>query len=251
MKLKIRRQGNFGNRWRTAILAGAVLGAAVLTVAQPPAGVQEKVAALKQSIAENQQKLHTYKWIETTQLTLKGDDKPASQSSCMYGPDGTVQKTLMTAPPPPPSGRRMKEKIIANKTAEMKDYMGQVKTLLAMYVPPNGQKMQAAFEAKKVSVGRGTVIFSDYAQPGDKMTVSFDPGTKKITGLNVDTYMDNPKDVVTLAVQFSSSAGWDQLCDQDGSECDCEAVGGDYDELELHAGGSIRVGGTAEGARGW
>jgi hypothetical protein len=199
-----RRQGNFGNRWRTAILAVAVLGAAVLTVAQPPAGVQEKVAALKQSVAENQQKLHQYKWIETTQLTLKGDAKPASQSMCMYGPDGTVQKTPMSAPPPPPSGRRLKQKIVADKTAEMKDYMGQVKTLLALYVPPNGQKLQAAFEAKKVSLGPGTVIFSDYALPGDKMTVTFDPGAKKITGLNVDTYMDNPKDVVTLAVQFST-----------------------------------------------
>ena len=30
----------------------------------------------------------------------------------------------------------MKQKIIAKKKEEMKDYMGQVKTLLAMYVPP-------------------------------------------------------------------------------------------------------------------
>lgn len=199
-----RRRAGSPNRWRGLVLAVAVLGAAVLTVAQPPAALQEKLAAVKQSIAENQQRLHQYKWIETTQLTLNGDAKPASQSMCSYGPDGTVQKTPISAPPPPPSGRRLKQKIVADKTAQMQDYMGQVKTLLALYVPPDPQKMQAAFQAQKAMLGDGTLVFTDYALPGDKMTVSFDSATKKVTGLNVNTYMDNPKDVVTLAVQFST-----------------------------------------------
>jgi hypothetical protein len=38
--------------------------------------LQEKLAAVKQVAAENKQKLHQYQWIETTQLTLKGDQKP-------------------------------------------------------------------------------------------------------------------------------------------------------------------------------
>ena len=36
------------------------------------------------------------------------------------------------------------------------------------------------------------------------MTISFSTATKKISSLNVNTYMDDPKDVVTLAVQFAS-----------------------------------------------
>ena len=36
------------------------------------------------------------------------------------------------------------------------------------------------------------------------MTLSFNMATKKITSLNVNTWMDDPKDVVTLAVQFAS-----------------------------------------------
>ena len=35
--------------------------------------LQEKLAAVKQAVAANQQKLHQYQWIETTQLTLNGD----------------------------------------------------------------------------------------------------------------------------------------------------------------------------------
>lgn len=73
--------------------------------------LQEKLAAVKQAAAENKQKLQQYTWIETTQLTLKGDPKPPTQNSCRYGPDGQVQKTPI-GPPQQPSGGKMKQKII-------------------------------------------------------------------------------------------------------------------------------------------
>jgi len=160
---------------------------------------------VKQSAAENQQKLRKYQWTETTQLTLKGDAKPPSQSMCQYGADGKIQKTPMSAPPPPPSGGRLKQRVVEKKKEEMKDYMGQVKTLLAMYVPPDPQRMQQAFQSGKASpTGAGGIVFKDYALPGDQMTISFDPEAKKISSVNVNTYMDDPKDIVTLAVSFAS-----------------------------------------------
>jgi hypothetical protein len=196
---------------RTLLIAAAMLAAVVPAIAQAGGGpVAEKLAAVKQSVAENQQKLHQYQWKETTQLTLKGDPKPPSQSACQYGPDGKVQKTPLTPPPPPPSGGRLKQKVIANKKEEMKDYMGDVKVLLAKYVPPDPQAMQQAFQAGKVSLnpnassGVAAIVFKDYALPGDQMTISFDTAAKKISSVNVNTYLDNPKDVVTLAVQFAS-----------------------------------------------
>jgi hypothetical protein len=104
----------------------------------------------------------------------------------------------------------MKQRMIEKKKGEMKDYMGQVKNLLSLYVPPDAQKMQQAFQAGKASLnpnpGAGVteLVFRDYAQPGDQMTISFNSGAKKISSLNINTYMDNPKDAVTLAVQFAS-----------------------------------------------
>lgn len=172
--------------------------------------LQAKVAAIKQSVAENQQKLHKYQWMESTRLTLNGDTKPPTTSMCQYGPDGTVQKTPTSPPPPPPSGGRMKQRIIEKKKEEMKDYMGQVKTLLAQYVPPNPQKMQQALQAGKASLnpspdsGTTSVVFKDYSLPGDQMTLTFNTAAKKIAGINVNTYMDNPQDTVTLAVRFAS-----------------------------------------------
>jgi hypothetical protein len=202
----------FSNK-RTLIITAAILAVVVPAIAQGPSPeVQQKLAAVKQSVAENQQKLHHYQWIETTQLTLKGDPKPASQSACQYGPDGKVQKTALAAPipAPPPSGGRMKQKVVAKKKGEMKDYMGDVKVLLAKYVPPNPQSMQQAFQAGKVSLspnpssGVTQLVFKDYAQAGDQMTLSFDAATKKISSVNVNTYLDDPKDAVTLAIQFAS-----------------------------------------------
>src|SRR5262249_43905179 len=60
----------------------------------------------QESVAENQQKHHQYRWTETTQLTLQGDAKPPKTEMCQYGPDGKVQKIPEGAPPPPPSGGR-------------------------------------------------------------------------------------------------------------------------------------------------
>jgi hypothetical protein len=199
--------GAFKGVWRRLLISGAI-ALMVVTPALPqyPA-LQEKLAAVKQSLAENQLKLRQYQWIETMQLTLKGDSKPAKKSSCMYGPDGQVQKTPIGVPPQP-SGGRLKQRIVEKKTAEMQDYIEDVKGVLSLYVPPDSQKMQAAFQAGKAALnpvpGAINLIFTDYAQPGDRMTLRFDTTAHKITSLSVNTYMGQAKDAVTLQVQMAN-----------------------------------------------
>ena len=191
---------------RLGIICVLAISTIFPALAQNPE-LQEKLAAVKQAAAENKQKLRQYQWIETTQLTLKGDAKPPTKNSCVYGPDGKVQKTMIGTPPAPPSGGRMKQRVIEKKKEEMKDYMQDVKGVLAMYVPPDPQKMQAAFQAGKASLNPAgeavNLIFADYAQPGDKMTLTFNTATKQIAGLKIDTYMGEEKDVVTLQVQMA------------------------------------------------
>jgi hypothetical protein len=192
---------------RFMTIIAVILAIGLPTIAQN-GELQQKLAAVKQAAAENKQRLHQYQWIETTQLTLKGDPKPSSQKLCQYGPDGQVQKTAIGTPPEQPSGGRMKKRIIEKKKEEMQEYMEDVKGVLSMYVPPDPQRMQQAFEAGKVSLntagGVVNLIFTDYAQPGDRMTLTFDAATKKITSLSVNTYMGQAKDAVTLQVQMAS-----------------------------------------------
>ncbi len=190
------------------LVIAAVVFASCVPVTAQSAELQQKIAAVKQAAAQNKQRLQQYRWIETTQLTLKGDAKPPTQNMCQYGSNGQVLKTAIGPPPEPPSGGRLKQKMIAKKKAEIKDYMGDVKDLLTMYVPPDPEKMQLAYAAGKLSVnpagGILNFIFRDYAQPGDQMTLSFDPERKTIISLSVSTYMGEAKDVVTLQVQMAS-----------------------------------------------
>jgi hypothetical protein len=191
----------------SAFVAALILIAAASIFAQS-AELQQKLAEVKQSAAENKQRLRQYQWTETIQLTLKGDAKSPTQNLCQYGPDGQVQKTPIGPPPEQPSGGRVKQRVIAKKKAEMTDYMDDVKGLLTMYVPPDPQRMQLAFQAGKASFNLAgsavNLIFTDYAQPGDRMTLTFDPASKKIVALSVNTYMGQGKDAVTLQVRMAS-----------------------------------------------
>src|SRR5215471_5301478 len=119
MNWSIRSTRGNGSVTDTAVYIGkhfVILGALVVLATQSAlpqnAELQEKLAAAKQAAGENKQRLLQYQWIETTQLTLKGDQKAPTQNSCRYGPDGQVQKTLIGPPPQQPSGGRMKQKII-------------------------------------------------------------------------------------------------------------------------------------------
>src|ERR1700674_3037136 len=141
---------------------------------------------------------------------FKGETKSTKQSQCQYGPDGKVQKTPLGASQPPPQKQRgVKGKIIEKKTDEMKDYMVRVASLIKRYVPPEGSQMQDSFQAGKAAIQPTggelvTLVFGDYAKPGDSVKLTFDTASKKIRGYEVNTYLDAPADVVTLKVIFAN-----------------------------------------------
>lgn len=75
-------------------------------------------------------------------------------------------------------------RIIEKKQAEMKQYMGEVKGVLNLYLPPDPQKMEQAKQAGSLSVnmvpGAVNLIFKKYVQQGDQMTLTFDTVVKKV-----------------------------------------------------------------------
>jgi hypothetical protein len=170
--------------------------------------LQQKIAALKQSVAENQQALRRYTWTETMETLLKGETKSTKQSRCQYGPDGKVQKTEVGGGAPPPEKKRgLKGRVIEKKKGEMTDYMQRVAALIKRYVPPEGSQIQESFQAGRAAIqpsAGGTVIlvFRDYAKPGDAVTLTFDTTARKIQGYDVKSYLDAPEDVVSLKVVF-------------------------------------------------
>ena len=188
-----------------ALVTGAVIAQG--------APAQSNAAAIKESLAANQAKLRTYSWVETTQVTRKGEVKKDEQKQCYYGADGKVQKTAMAgaaAAPAKPSGggggKRgggVKERVVENKVDEMKDYMEKVVALVHEYVPPDPQKIGAAESAGNVSKGAPGLTVKNYVKPGDLLAIGFDPAAKQLTSYTVQSFVEKPKeDDVKLVVTF-------------------------------------------------
>jgi hypothetical protein len=172
--------------------------------------MQQRVAALKQNVARDQQSIRQYEWIETTVISLKGEEKSRKQQQCYYGADGVLQKVTVDASPPPDKKRGIRGRVIAKKTEELTDYMKQAVALVKTYVPPDPARIQAVKDAGNVSLdlpggGKGARLnFRNYQKPGDVFTVEVDPASNRVIGLTVATYLDDPKDTVTLNVGFST-----------------------------------------------
>ena len=192
---------------RILILSTFIAAGAFAQEAAPAkAAVQQRVAAIKQSMAENQAKLKTYAWTETTEVLRKDEVKKRDQKDCHYGPDGKVVKTPIGEAPQQAKKKGLKGKIIENKVEDIKEYLDRAASLIRRYAPPNPQDMEAALKAGKATLNptSGMLTFNDYVKPGDKVTLAFDVATKKLRSFNVDTWLDEPKDAVTLKTSFNS-----------------------------------------------
>jgi hypothetical protein len=187
-------------------------------LAQPtaPDALQQRFAALRQSMAQNQAKLRLYTWTETTELTVNGELRKRSQNVCRYTPDGRLIKTPIGESAPAAPKRGVRGKIVANKSAEMKEYLDRVESLLQRYSPPDPQMMEMSFQAGKAAVdaASGGLAFADYAKPGDRVTLTFDPAAGKIRSFNVTTYLDGPNDLVTLNARFATLADGTSYLDE-------------------------------------
>ena len=195
-------------------LALIVLGGAAIIYAQQPNAqmLEQKLAAVKQSAANNQAALHQYQWTESMQVSIGPIQRPPQQFTCKYGPDGTVQKTPVAEAQQQPSGlagSKLLEMKMQQAVEQTKEYMEQVQALVRQYVPPDPEKMQKAYAAGNAAVDQSTpgsvqMTFKNYVQSGDSLAFTFDEASKKMSTLNINTYLNAPSDAVTVAAQFAS-----------------------------------------------
>jgi hypothetical protein len=198
---------------KIALLSLALLALTVTSIASAQgagSGVQERVAALKQSLAQSQQLLRTYQWVETTTVSMKGEQKSMKQESCYYGADGKLQKTPIASSPPPKKKGGLRGKIAESKKEELTDTMKQAVALVKTYVPPNPAMIQRAVDAGKVSVevlqpGKvARLVFKDYELPGDSLGVTMDLTTNHLMAISVASYLGSPSKPVTMNATMGS-----------------------------------------------
>jgi hypothetical protein len=187
-----------------------------VSASQDPLTPEQRVTALKQSLADSQGRLRKYEWIETTIISLKGEEKARSEKRCYYGADGKIQKLEIAEAPEakaaPKGGRRdgkLKAKIVENKKSDMQEYMERASALVHQYVPPDPAQVQKVKDAGRLAItpldqGRVGIAFKDYLQAGDQLTVVVNAKANNLGSLIVATYLDKPEDVVALDVAFGT-----------------------------------------------
>jgi hypothetical protein len=184
---------------------------------QPPdaaAGKKDHAAAVKESLQKSMAALRQYQWVETTVVSMKGEEKSRTQNNCFYGADGKVQKTPVAAPAQDEGKKKrgVRGKVVENKKEEISDATKEAVGLVKQYVPPDPAKIQAAKAAGKLTVtppdaqGNVQIVIKDYLKAGDSLTLAANAATDRIGGVTVATFTDKAKDAVGLKIAFGAFA---------------------------------------------
>jgi hypothetical protein len=196
-----------------ATLAVAILAlsplASLRAVAQNP-DLQEKLAAVKESAAKNKQMLAQYTWQEKQSTALKGDVKSEKLFQVRLGPDGKPQKTETIGTPQSSGGDHgIRGHIKEKKKEEFQEYGQQIGALAQQYAQPDPQRLQQAFQQGNVLLGSGgapgevKMVIKNYVKPNDQVTLIFNQQAKAIQSMQIQSYLSDPKDAVTIAAQYS------------------------------------------------
>ena len=163
--------------------------------------------------AENSKKLKQYSYLQTTKIYFKGEMKGTKLARVHYDDSGEKDTVPLDTPAPQEAqqanehqGRlgAFKQKKIAEKKDELKDYTERVIGLMGQYLPPNADRMKAALPKAQITPndnGKAKIAMSDYLKPGDKMTMSLDPASKSLTAIDIASSLDT--DPVSFQVNFN------------------------------------------------
>jgi len=195
-------------RFRNITVAAVALAAAV-AVAQNPQ-VEEKLMAIKQNMAKNKQQLAQYTWTETETISLKGEVKDTRMYQVSMV-NGQQQKTEISDQKASGGGGgrdgRLKQHIVQKKTEEFKEYAQSIGALVKQYTTPDPDRLMQAKQQGNVSLtpGSGTIslVIKSFVKPNDQVTMTISEQTKSPVSMQVNSYLDDPKDVVTLSAQFA------------------------------------------------
>lgn len=198
-------------RFNRAVLA---LAAAVSTVvlATAPATAQnpqmvDKLMAIKQAQDINKQKLAQYTWQETETISIKGEVKDTKVYQVQMV-NGQPQKNLLDDEKAQSGGRegRVKERVIEKETQEYQEYGQQIGALAKQYTTPNPEALMQAKQAGNISLQPGgdtvSLVIKNYIKQGDSMTMTISEQTHSPVSVQVNSYLNDPQDAVTISAQF-------------------------------------------------
>lgn len=203
-----------------SILAGFGLFAAALvclpSIFCPPAAaqnpeLQQSLAEVKQSAAQNKQALAKYSWQQQETIAVKGNVKDLKMYRVHLGPEGKPQKVELENMPQSSGGREhgLAHHVKEKKGEEYKEYGQQIAALAQQYVQPDPERLQQALQQGNLMLGSAgapgevKMVINNYVKPNDRVTLIFNRQAKAIQNLQIQSYLNDPKDAVTISAQYS------------------------------------------------
>jgi len=189
-----------------ALTAGVLAATPAMAQSQQ---MTDKLIAIKTAQDANKAKLAQYTWTELETISIKGDvkDTKTYQVSMV---NGKAQKTLVNDQKASSGGGRegrAKQRIVEKKTDEFQQYGQSISALAKQYTTPNPEALMAAKQAGNISLvpGSGTVslVIKNYVKQGDSVTMNISEQTHSPQSIQVNSYLDDPKDAVTISAQFA------------------------------------------------
>jgi hypothetical protein len=197
---------------RMAIALTVAISAGVFSItpaaAQSPQ-MEQKLMAIKNAQAANKQKLAQYTWRETETISIKGSVKDTKVYQ-VHMVNGQQQKAEVSDQKAASSGGRqgrLKQHVVEKKTEEYQEYGQSIGALAKQYTTPNPEALMQAKQAGNISLqpGSGTVslVIKNYVKQGDSMTMIISQQTHSPVSVQVNSYLNDPKDAVTISARFA------------------------------------------------
>lgn len=201
---------------RMSLVAALILGssAMVAQAQQPAPSNQDRIELMKQSLVASKATLKQYEWIETTALSIGGEEKVKQQNTCYYGADGALQKVPVAANAAEEKKRGLRGKVVESKKEEFAASIKSATALMHQYAPIDPAKLQAAKAAGNVSVsvpgadGKVRVTIKNYLKPGDQVEVVADAAKNTLHSVTIASFVEDGKNKnpVTGSVTYAALA---------------------------------------------
>lgn len=172
--------------------------------------LNQRVGELVANLRKSREAIKKYEWIETTTISVNGEQKAQIEKRCYYGADGKVEKVFMTQPAPPERKRGLRGLIAERKKAELSDEMKRAVETLHQYVPPTHEQIEACMSAGNASIDvlepgkRIRLNFKGYKVPGDRLSIEVDLTNNRPATLAVASYLETPAKPLACNVVFGT-----------------------------------------------
>jgi hypothetical protein len=186
-------------------------------VAETPAVAtpENRIDAVKQSLATSEGALKQYEWSQKIALSMKGEEKARKDYKCSYGADGKVKKAPATAAAEEPKKKKgIRGKIAGNKMEDMEAALKTSMALIDQYSPLEAARLQTAKSTGNVSVSvpgadnRVRITIKNYLKPGDVVELEVDGAKNTLQSVSITSNMEqgDVKGPVAAKVTYAAMA---------------------------------------------